>query len=63
MHLNKGDEVRLIATPSQIGVVIRTNPLGVSEAAVVMWHAGPVYSEGEHVAYFGSNVDLIEVVP
>ena len=55
-----GDPIRMIATPAQTGTVRRCNPLGIYKAVVVDWFAGPMYSEGYCMAYFGDNFDLLE---
>lgn len=55
-----GDPIRVIATPSQTGIVHRCNPLGVVKSIVVRWNAGPTYDEGFVMAYFGDNFDLLE---
>lgn len=55
-----GDPVRVIATPSQTGVVHRCNPLAIVKAVVIEWNDGPTYSAGEMMGYFGDNFDLLE---
>lgn len=59
-HFQVGNNVRYISTPLQTGVVYRLNPLGVEEAIVVMWHAGPMFEEGRQVAYFGDSLTMLE---
>lgn len=55
-----GDPIRMIATPTQEGIVERCNPLGIYKGIAVLWSAGPLYSEGYMMAYFGANFDLLE---
>lgn len=54
------DPVRMISQTSQTGSVYRCNPLGVIKGIIILWSAGPLYSEGEMVGYFGPNYDLLE---
>lgn len=58
---NVGDSVKLVENTSQIGTVIRTNLLGVSNSVVVEWNEGPLFSAGTKVAYFGNNISKIEL--
>lgn len=55
-----GDPIRILANPTQTGIVHRCHPLGIEKGIVVRWNSGPEYSEGEKIAYFGDNFDLLE---
>lgn len=61
MVFNIGDHVKLVQTPAQTGVVLRINVLGSPEGVVVQWNAGPIYSDGQKIAYFGPETSKIEV--
>ena len=64
MVYNIGDNVRLVATPAQVGVVLRISPLKVTNSIVLIWDAGPIYSQDKMMAYFCNDLDTkIELVP
>lgn len=60
MSYSDGDPIRIIATPTQTGIVHRCNPLKVTKGIVVRWNDGPMYSDGYLMAYFGDNYDNLE---
>ena len=52
MHL--GDTVEVTANPAQTGTITRDGSLGTHSHIVTM-NAGPLYSEGQKVAYYGKQ--------
>jgi hypothetical protein len=47
-----GTNIKVIATPTQTGTVVRKNILGIASSIVVRFNAGPLYSSGYTKLYF-----------
>ena len=53
-EMTVGDTVEVIANPAQTGTIVRVSSLGVHSHIVEM-NAGPLYSQGQRIAYYGNK--------
>lgn len=56
-----GDNIRIVDTPAQTGIVSRIHVLGSREGIVVTWNAGPLYSANKKIAYFGAELMKLQL--